>query len=50
MELEDREGHAWLVCPNGCATECEIPPRKPAVTETDFEVSEPRARASSAGN
>jgi len=34
MEIEDRAGREWLVCPNGCATECEAPPRKLPETET----------------
>lgn len=29
MELEDRGGSAWLVCPNGCPTEFEAPEPKP---------------------
>jgi len=41
MQIEDRGGVAWLVCPNGCATEVEAPVKKPAATEADT----PRARA-----
>jgi hypothetical protein len=32
MQLEDRDGVAWLVCPNGCPTEVEAP--APKATET----------------
>lgn len=35
MEIEDRQGIAWLVCPNGCATEIEAPVTKAADGETD---------------
>jgi hypothetical protein len=28
MDSEDRGGREWLLCPNGCATECEAPERK----------------------
>ncbi|HUA82789.1 MAG TPA: hypothetical protein VMB85_02945 [Bryobacteraceae bacterium] len=38
MEIEDRDGIAWLVCPNGCATEIEAPEKKPVVTETESPV------------
>lgn len=43
MEIEDRDGREWLVCPNGCATECEAPPRKPP--EVEAEAEPVRARA-----
>jgi hypothetical protein len=44
MEIEDRGGREWLVCPNGCATECEAPPRKPPASE-----EEPAQHANAAG-
>jgi hypothetical protein len=25
MQVEDRDGHDWLICPNGCPTEIEAP-------------------------
>jgi hypothetical protein len=34
MQPEQREGIAWLVCPNGCPTEFEAPIPKPVATET----------------
>jgi len=30
MQIEDRAGIVWLVCPNGCATEIEAPVAKAA--------------------
>jgi len=33
MTLEERERTTWLVCPNGCPTESEVVPRKPAAAE-----------------
>ena len=35
MELEDREGVAWVVCPNGCATEFEAPVKKTPQAEAE---------------
>ncbi|HLH41039.1 MAG TPA: hypothetical protein VKX39_17950 [Bryobacteraceae bacterium] len=35
MEIEDRDGALWLVCPNGCATEVEAPVKKPAAAEAE---------------
>jgi hypothetical protein len=46
MQLEDRDGREWLVCPNGCATEFEAPPRKPPGSEVEAEAN---ARAVAAG-
>jgi hypothetical protein len=37
MRNEERDGSAWLVCPNGCPTELEIP-RKPVAAELESEV------------
>jgi hypothetical protein len=34
MQLEDRDGESWMVCPNGCPTELQIPVPEPAVPET----------------
>jgi len=33
MQLEDRDGESWMVCPNGCPTELQIPVPKPAVSD-----------------
>ena len=33
MAIEERDGIAWLVCPNGCATEIEAPEKKPVAAE-----------------
>jgi hypothetical protein len=33
MDVEEREGVAWMVCPNGCATEFEAPAKDPAPAE-----------------
>jgi len=41
MQEEDRDGNTWLVCPNGCATEYEAPPRKPPGVEGE---AQPLAR------
>jgi hypothetical protein len=35
MQKEAREGCLWLVCPNGCPTEFELLPRKPAADEPE---------------
>jgi hypothetical protein len=48
MEPEDRDGTAWLVCPNGCPTELEAPIRKPVASET--ETQDPPLRADAAGS
>ena len=45
MELEDKEGDLWLICPNGCPTEFEAPLAKPPEVETQVEVFQVRARA-----
>ena len=50
MQPEDREGHAWLVCPNGCPTEFEPPERKPAATAEDAGTAEPTLRAGAGGS
>ena len=39
MQLEERDGAAWLFCPNGCPTEFEAPIRKPAAIEVETEVA-----------
>lgn len=44
MEIEDRDGVAWLVCANGCATEIEASVGKPVQSET-----EPLLKARAAG-
>jgi hypothetical protein len=36
MEMEEREGVAWMVCLNGCATEFEAPATKPEEPELPF--------------
>ena len=33
MELQDQNGNPWMICPNGCPTEFEIP-RKTAGAES----------------
>lgn len=38
MEIEEREGIPWLVCPNGCATEIEASLKKPAEAELETPV------------
>ena len=34
MRTKNLKGGVWLVCPNGCPTDLEIAPRKPAATES----------------
>jgi hypothetical protein len=34
MRAKNLNGSMWLVCPNGCPTELEMAPRKPAATES----------------
>ncbi|HYL34503.1 MAG TPA: hypothetical protein VEV17_01175 [Bryobacteraceae bacterium] len=46
MQTEDREGRTWLVCPNGCATEVEVPPRKPPEVAVEASPAVRSARAS----
>ena len=45
MELEDRDLESWLVCPNGCPTELQIPTPNPPMSEAETAVSVPQARA-----
>lgn len=47
MELEECDGVAWVVCPNGCATEFEAPPSDPEEKKTaePERVESVRARA-----
>ena len=45
MQLEDREGESWMVCPNGCPTELQIPAPESLVAETEAVVSVLQARA-----
>ena len=46
MQLEDRDGESWMVCPNGCSTELQIPVAiKPVVPESPTGVSALQARA-----
>jgi hypothetical protein len=45
MQLEDRDGESWMVCPNGCPTELQVPTPKPPVSETETAVSVLQARA-----
>jgi hypothetical protein len=47
MCLEERDAGAWLICPNGCPTEVEVPPRKPAASASalDEDVSTLRVNA-----
>lgn len=47
MELEDRDGIDWLVCPNGCPTEVTAPVRKPPVLS---EGGSPLARVRATGS
>ncbi len=35
MEIEERDGRTWLVCPNGCPTEAEVLLRKPPESESE---------------
>ena len=50
MQIEDRSGRAWLVCPNGCATEYEAPASKPAQSAAKYtEETEAERVASAAG-
>ncbi|HYL78363.1 MAG TPA: hypothetical protein VEU96_29500 [Bryobacteraceae bacterium] len=48
MQREEREGTAWLFCPNGCPTEYEAPIRKPAAVEAGM--PEPALQARAAGS
>lgn len=48
MQLEDRAGIAWLVCPNGCPTEMEAPEAKASESELDETRSAIRQRAAGA--
>jgi hypothetical protein len=34
MEVQEQDGRGWLICPNGCPTEIEIP-KKPADAEPE---------------
>lgn len=43
MELEERTGIAWLVCPNGCPTEIEAPEPKPAAADATLSAIRQRA-------
>jgi hypothetical protein len=51
MELEDQGGTLWLICPNGCPTEFEVPlamlppVAMPPDVETEVEIPQLRARA-----
>ncbi len=45
MQLEDRDGESWMVCPNGCPTELRILVPEPAVPETQTGVSALQKRA-----
>src|SRR5258706_4111464 len=36
MCFEERDADAWLVCPNGCPTEVQVPSRKPAASASDL--------------
>jgi hypothetical protein len=50
MDIEDRSGRPWFVCPNGCATEYEAPVSKPAESAAKYtEETEPAQVASAAG-
>lgn len=33
MQLEDRDGESWMVCPNGCPTELKILTPQPAIAD-----------------
>jgi hypothetical protein len=35
MEPEEQDGALWLICPNGCPTEMEIPVRMPPAVELE---------------
>lgn len=48
MELEEHEECAWLICPNGCPTEYEAPPKKSPSVETELTAPEIRAAAGGA--
>lgn len=50
MQLEDRAGTGWLVCPNGCPTEIEAPELKaaPKAPEAETTLSAIRPRAAGA--
>ena len=45
MQLEDRDGESWMVCPNGCPTELQVLTPKPPVSETETAMSVLQARA-----
>jgi hypothetical protein len=48
MQTEDRDDRTWLVCPNGCATEVELP-RKPVDAAVEAGPAVLSARASGGG-
>jgi hypothetical protein len=50
MEIEDRDGHEWRVCPNGCATEYEAPGRVEPMAEVEPEPAGPSVRTRGAGS
>ena len=45
MQLEDWDGRAWQVCPNGCPTEFEVILRKPPGSESKAGVPVSQSRA-----
>ena len=45
MQLEDRDGESWMVCPNGCPTELQVLSPEHPVSETETAVSVLQARA-----
>ena len=48
MQLEERDQESWMVCPNGCPTELQIPTPKPVVSEIEtVAVLQARAAGSS---
>ncbi len=45
MQIEERDGRTWLVCPNGCPTETELLLRKPPGSESENGIAESWSRA-----
>jgi len=45
MQIEERDGKAWLFCPNGCPTESEVILRKPPGMESETDAFGFRTRS-----
>jgi len=50
MEIEDRSGREWMVCPNGCATEYEAPRLKSPGMEITTAAPDVLAKVQGAGS